>query len=65
MQTRRTKTAAFFALPANAQRPIDGGCSCAYCKAHPGRVPMWDTLAVSSDENDRTWTVHYPEISGR
>lgn len=52
----------FVALPPAAQTAIGYGCECPYCKAHPDKTPMWDTLAVAPHHN-RTWTVHYPEFS--
>ena len=58
--THRNGTS-FVALPAETRRPIDGGCQCAYCKAHPDKRPMWDTLAISADAT-RAWTVHYPDL---
>jgi hypothetical protein len=48
----------FVSLPVPLQRPITGGCQCAFCKAHPNRPPMWDTLATDGVDS---WTVHYPE----
>lgn len=64
--TRRNKTI-FVALPVALRRPIEGGCSCAYCAAHPDQVPAWDTLAIGEkkrvDANDVTWVVHAPEIA--
>lgn len=61
--TKDSRETIFFPLPSNAQRPIEGGCQCTFCKAHPGSTPMWDTLAVSSGKRDYTWTVHYPELT--
>jgi hypothetical protein len=54
--------AVYVRLPKELQRPT-GGCSCAYCKAHPKEVPMWDTLAIPLGpvRNRTTWTVHAPE----
>jgi hypothetical protein len=51
----------FFPLPTSAQRPITGGCQCRVCKTRPEKTPMWDTLAVSSQDGS-TWIVHYPEL---
>lgn len=48
----------------NNPRPIDGGCKCAYCVAHPEQVPTWDTLAVHPTSAD-TWAVHMPDPKGR
>ncbi len=59
----RTDTAIFLRLPVALQRKI-GRCDCPFCKAHPGRVPMWDTLGVSLESQDAknaTWTVHAPD----
>jgi hypothetical protein len=53
----------FIAAPTTAQRPINGGCSCDYCKANPGSVPMWDTIAVAASKPDHAWMVHYPEFA--
>jgi len=52
----------FFPLPANACRPIKGGCQCKHCEARPGAIPQWDTLAVDSANPQHTWTVHMPEL---
>lgn len=53
----------FLPLPAEAWRPIDGGCKCPHCKDF---TPFWDTLAVSAKRkkgyNDFSWTVHCPDI---
>jgi hypothetical protein len=51
----------FVALPVIAQRPIEGGCDCRYCKAHPNRTPKWDTLAFVSSTD--AWTVHFPDLA--
>jgi hypothetical protein len=59
--TRRNDTV-FVALPIEAQRPIAGGCSCDWCKTHPDRTPMWDTLAVPADGKGAAQTVHFPEF---
>lgn len=53
----------FVALPAELRRPIDGGCNCPYCKSHPSKTPAWDTLAIDTAAERRTWTVHYPELT--
>ena len=57
--------AVYLRLPHGAQRPIDGGCQCDYCKAHPHHTPMWDTLGVPTTGNSRdyVWTLHAPEWS--
>jgi hypothetical protein len=60
IKTHRIGKTMFIPLPVKVQQPIDG-CDCKFCKAHPDRKPMWDTLAISPD-SERTWTVHYPEI---
>ena len=53
----------FVALPKAIQQPINGGCQCPYCKAHPNDYPMWDTLAICADDkHGHTWTVHYPDM---
>jgi hypothetical protein len=54
-------TTVYIRIPEALAVPIDGGCQCAYCKAHPALVPMWDTLAVPDDRNGHAWTVHMPE----
>lgn len=56
----------FMRLPVELRRPIDGGCRCPYCEAHPECVPLWDTLAVAQNGaakgcNDVTWTCHMPD----
>jgi hypothetical protein len=53
----------FVALPAELQRTIEGGCQCLYCKDHPDKPPMWDTLAIDAKAQRHTWTVHYPELA--
>ena len=57
----------FIRLPDALQVPIDR-CGCPFCKAHPDKTPMWDTLAVHVDADPRstrsqdyTWTVHMPD----
>jgi len=53
----------FVRLPVQAQRPINGGCQCAHCKARPGATPMWDTLAIDTKATrNQTWIVHFPEL---
>ena len=67
LRTERRKQTVFVALPPEAWRPISGGCGCDYCKAHPDKTPMWDTLLVNPTANgtysDRTSTCHYPAFS--
>jgi hypothetical protein len=58
---KKYKVTFFARLPENAKRAIDGGCQCAFCKAHPDKTPAWDTLAVDPD-SCTAWTVHYPEM---
>lgn len=61
----RRRDTIFIALPAPLQIPIEGGCDCPYCKAHPDRIPAWDTLAVPAKPGvkpDTAWTVHNPEF---
>jgi hypothetical protein len=56
--------AIYLRLPADLQRPIDGGCSCTHCTGKPaGHVPTWDTFAVPLEAGARSWTVHAPEWS--
>jgi hypothetical protein len=54
-------TTIYLRIPADIATPIDGGCSCDYCKAHPLLIPAWDTVAVSDERGGFSWTVHYPE----
>jgi len=51
----------YLRIPRELATPIDGGCSCTYCTAHPDEVPRWDTLAVCDVPGDHSWTVHYPD----
>jgi|SRR5215831_7661259 len=59
--------AVYVRIPAEIAQPINGGCQCAYCKAHPEQIPTWDTLGIpitetlSSRPRGMTWTVHAPE----
>jgi hypothetical protein len=53
----------FVALPVELQRTIEGGCQCPYCKDHPSKPAMWDTLAIDAKAQRHTWTVHYPELN--
>lgn len=53
---------AYVRIPEELRRPIDGGCSCNYCKTHRDEVPSWDTLGVPLEgQRMDTWTVHAPE----
>lgn len=52
----------FLPLPEKMWRPVPFGCECTYCKAHPNKPPMWDTLAGHPDK-EWTWVVHYPELA--
>ena len=62
LTVKRRGNTIFIPLPKSEQMPCDG-CSCLYCKAHPGQVPMWDTVAVSVLSQSRyTWVVHAPEM---
>jgi hypothetical protein len=54
----------FVALPAALHREIAGGCQCGFCKEHPDKTPMWDTLAIDAAAERHTWVVHYPELQG-
>ena len=49
-------------LPYNLQRPILGGCQCAWCERNSA-PPMWDTLAFT-DDDAHAWSVHFPELDG-
>lgn len=64
----RTKDAVYIRLPRDLAHPIAFGCSCDYCKAHPGEVPRWDTLLVPRSKptkgNDYVSTVHMPDFVG-
>jgi len=51
----------YLRIPAELATPIDGGCACDWCKAHPTVVPTWDCLAVSDTHGGHSWTVHYPD----
>lgn len=57
----------FVALPMECWRPIQGGCGCPFCKAHPELIPHWDTLVVdaarTAKRRDHTTTCHYPEFT--
>src|SRR5262245_56451163 len=56
--------AVYVRLPAELQRPIEGGCSCEYCRQHPHQTPAWDVLGVPLIEQGRTrqtWTIHAPD----
>ena len=68
----RNQKTVFVALPMECWRPIQGGCGCPYCKAHPELIPHWDTLVVNptcgtgkvkSPYSDFTSTCHYPELA--
>jgi hypothetical protein len=50
----------YLRIPADLATPIDGGCACDWCKAHPANTPTWDCLAVCDTHGDHSWTVHYP-----
>jgi hypothetical protein len=60
-------SAIYLRIDPGLRRPIDGGCSCTYCRNHPDSRPMWDTLAIpldpigSTPDRRGTWTVHAPE----
>ena len=49
-------------IPDNLAKPVEGGCCCPYCIAHPTVTPKWDTIAVSLVKPDYSWTVHYPNM---
>jgi len=63
LKPKLVKSTLFVPLPVEAQRPIEGGCGCGYCKSHPDKLPAWDTLAIDAKAEQRTWTVHYPELA--
>ena len=63
----RSGISIFIPLPVEMQTPIKGGCECSFCKEHPEKVPMWDTLAVYANapdwiKDDTAVTIHYPEL---
>jgi len=66
----RERNTVFVPLPVEAQSPISGGCGCDFCKSHPDRKPMWDTLVLADNpttarkrkQSDTTHVCHYPEI---
>lgn len=62
MNVRHHGKAIFVPLPGGERRPINGGCNCAFCKAHPDQVPQWDALGINTANPTDTWTVHYPEL---
>lgn len=57
----RIRDTIFIPLPPELWRR--SGCVCPICKAD-GTGGYYDTLAVSAvpSNDDRTWTVHYPEL---
>lgn len=57
----KASTTIYLRIPADIATPIDGGCKCEYCAAHPERIPAWDTLAVCDARSEHSWAVHYPE----
>ena len=44
-------TTTFVKLPEPLRRPIEGGCSCNFCKEHPRLTPSWDTVAYFTSLN--------------
>jgi hypothetical protein len=60
----RWRDTIYIRIPRELQKPVNGGCGCDYCKAHPEAMPMWDTLCVGTKTptrgNDYSWTVHLP-----
>lgn len=57
-----TKSGAIYVrLPTQLQRPIDGGCSCAYCKENLTLIPAWDTWAIPP--KGTAWCVHMPDAA--
>ena len=60
----------FVPIPRHLALPVDGGCDCSYCKAHPEITPLWDTIAIcamapSNKYHDTVTTVHYPELQDK
>jgi len=55
----------FVALPRESHRVINGGCGCDYCRSHPAKTPMWDTLVIDAAGKARTHVCHHPEFSQR
>jgi predicted FMN-binding regulatory protein PaiB len=67
LHIERVKNTIFVALPADVGNVIPGGCWCEYCKAHPDKVPTWDTLVIdagrpSNKRRETTTLCHYPEL---
>ena len=71
--TAKNGGAIYVPLPRDVATPIDGGCGCSFCKAHPDITPAWDTVVIPLNEPhrcgvdgcERTWTttVHFPELA--
>ena len=61
----KTESTLYLRLPETLRRPIESGCDCPYCKAHPKLKPLWDTLAAPlkpTGSDDHCWVVHHPEV---
>lgn len=56
----------YIRIPLQHQLPVEGGCSCEFCKANPLFAPQWDVIALSarakSDGGERCWTIHFPRM---
>lgn len=67
IQVTRANNTIFIPLPPEMRKPIDGArCCCCWCMAHPEFESQWDTMAlhaVPTDEDDRTWLVHCPDLT--
>ena len=59
----RVKDTIFIVAPPEARRPIEGGCRCPYCLAHPDKTPMWDVYSVDAKAPKWANLVHYPELA--
>lgn len=53
--------AIYLRIPSELQRPIDGGCHCTHCLAHPKEAPAWDTFGVPLEQGKASWVLHAPE----
>lgn len=53
-------------IPKWMAKPIDGGCCCEYCKAHPDKPGHMDTICIAAKpgrNGQHTSTVHFPELT--
>ena len=63
IEIARTDQDIYFRLPAELQRQIEGGCSCASCKVHGVYEATWDTLVRPIKAGDHSYTGHMPDES--